>query len=138
VQALNVVRIESGVPDYGVDMDESNLAQETGLEAEAISYDKGCYLGQEVVARVHFRGHVNRHLRSLSFPDTLPERGVALLDQDKEVGVVTSAVMSPDYGAIGLGYVRREIAPSHGLSWSGPAGRGEAVVLESPFRSPTV
>ena len=138
VRALNVVRVESGVPDYGVDMDESNLAQETGLEAEAISYDKGCYLGQEVVARVHFRGHVNRHLRSLSFRGTLPEHGVALLDQDKEVGVVTSAVVSPEYGPIGLGYVRREISPSHSLSWSGAAGRGEALVSGSPFRTSTV
>lgn len=132
-RALDVVRVESGVPAYGVDMSDENLAQETGLE-EAISYDKGCYLGQEVVARIHFRGHVNRQLRSLGFDTGLPPSGARLLDGDKEVGVITSAVTSPEYGEIGLGYVRREVEPGSRLRWSTAEAEGGAVVRAEPFR----
>jgi len=130
MRALDIVRVESGVPRYGVDMDESNLAQETGLEEEAISYDKGCYLGQEVVARIHFRGHVNRRLAGLRFREEAASAGAALHDGEREVGTVTSAVESPEFGPIGLGYVRREIETSSVLRVSG----GEVTVAEVPFR----
>lgn len=135
-RALEVARIEAGIPRYGQDMDEGNLAQETGLD-EAISHEKGCYLGQEVVARIHFRGHVNRHLRGLRFRDRLPGPGARLEREDggKEVGRVTSAAESPDLGPIGLGYVRREVEPPAEIRWvdeEGGAGRVE--VLELPLR----
>jgi folate-binding protein YgfZ len=137
-RALEVVRVESGVPLYGVDMDESNLAQETGLESEAISYDKGCYLGQEVVARIHFRGHVNRRLMGLKFADRPAPRGAALYDGEKEVGAVTSSVVSPDLGAIGLGYVRREFERADRLRWADGAHAGAATLAELPFRAASV
>jgi folate-binding protein YgfZ len=123
-RAFEVMRIESGVPRYGADMSEANLAQETGLEDVAVSYDKGCYLGQEVVARVHFRGHVNRHLRGLKFDDELPGVGAKLFADEKEVGVVTSAARSPALGPIGLGYVRRELETPAGLRWSDGPNHG--------------
>jgi folate-binding protein YgfZ len=134
-QALEVARIEWGIPAYGVDIDESNLAHETGLEDEAISYDKGCYLGQEVVARVHFRGHVNRRLRGLRFHGEGGPRSSALYQGDKEVGTITSAVDSPDFGVIGLGYVRREIEPATELRWGDDGGSGAVTVEALPFRS---
>ncbi len=132
-KALEIVRVESGVPEYGIDMTVENLAQETGLE-EAISYDKGCYLGQEVVARIHFRGHVNRQLRSLEFEGEPPPNGARLVVGDKEVGAVTSVATSPQYGHIGLGYVRREVDPGTRLRWSSAEGEGGATVRAAAFR----
>ncbi len=132
-QVLDVVRVESGIPEYGVDMSDEYLAQETGLE-EAISFDKGCYLGQEVVARIHFRGHVNRQLRNLEFDMGPAPSGARLLDGDREVGVITSAVTSPEYGDIGLGYVRREVEPGSRLRWSAAEAEGDAAVRGAPFR----
>ncbi len=137
-RVLEVARVESGIPDYGIDVSEDNLPQETSLEEVAISYDKGCYLGQEVVARIHFRGHVNRHLWSLKFDDEPPPAGARLHDGDKEVGTVTSALTSPEYGAIGLGYVRREVEPPAKLRWSHGAVEGGVVVREAPFRRRSV
>lgn len=133
-RALDVVRVEHGVPEYGVDITEANLVQETTLEQDAVSYDKGCYLGQEVVARVHFRGHVNRHLRSLRFVDTAPAVGATLVDGEKDVGKVTSSVESPEFGLIGLGYVRREVVPPAELRWVDDENGGEASVLDAPVR----
>ena len=137
-RALDVVRVEQGVPEYGVDISQDNLVQETGLEQQTVSYDKGCYLGQEVVARVHFRGHVNRHLRSLRFVDTAAAVGATLLDGEKDVGVVTSSVESPEFGPIGLGYVRREVVPPAELTWLDDGIRGAASVLDAPVRNVAV
>ncbi|MBI3796379.1 MAG: aminomethyl transferase family protein [Deltaproteobacteria bacterium] len=111
--ALNTLRIEAGIPWYGVDMDESRIVLEVGLD-EAISFKKGCYLGQEVVERATARGHVNRKLTGLVVQDdTLPASGDKLFDDSQEVGWVTSATVSPRLGRpIALGYVRREhLAP---------------------------
>lgn len=107
-EALEIVRIEAGLPRFGVDMDESNLAPEAGIEARAISYTKGCYIGQEVISRVRTYGQVAKALRGLRC-DTLQKRGDKLLLQGKEVGYVTSAVFSPALQQnIALAYVRRE------------------------------
>lgn len=134
-EALEIVRVESGIPRYGQDMSEDNLAQETGLEDEAISYEKGCYLGQEVVARIHYRGHVNRMLRGLRFEEVGPAPGARLYREEKEVGEVTSSVSSPSLGAIGLGYVRREVEPPAALEWRGEHGdSGPVTVTKLPFR----
>ena len=110
--AFEIAHIEAGIPRFGVDMDESNIASECGIEARAISYNKGCYIGQEVLNRIHSIGHVNRELRKLRLTadaKTLPERGDKLFLNEKEVGYITSAVLSPKQNCIvALGYVRRE------------------------------
>ena len=108
-EALEIVRVESGVPRFGIDMDETHLAPEAGIEARAISCTKGCYIGQEVISRIRTYGQVAKALRGLRC-ETLPKRGDKLLLTDgKEVGHVTSAVYSPALKAnIALGYVRRE------------------------------
>lgn len=109
MEALNILRIEAGIPWYGLDMDESNLLQEAGLE-RAASFSKGCYIGQETVARIAHRGHVNWHLVGLLIEgEEVPEVGTKLFDDQREVGRITSAVRSPALGRpIALGYVRRE------------------------------
>jgi tRNA-modifying protein YgfZ len=107
-EALDIVRIESGLPRFGVDMDESNLAPETGIEGRAISYAKGCYIGQEVISRIRTYGQVAKALRGLKC-ELLPKHGDKLFLSGKEVGYVTSAIFSPALKTnIALGYVRRE------------------------------
>jgi folate-binding protein YgfZ len=94
VEALNVLRLEAGIPWYGHDVDETVILPETRLE-HLVSYNKGCYLGQEVVARVKYRGHVNRALSGLVLDgDRVPSSGAKVLADGKEVGRVTSAVRS--------------------------------------------
>lgn len=111
-EELERARIEVGLPRFGVEMDGDTLPQEANLDTlGAISFTKGCYTGQEVVARIHFRGHVNRHLRWLRSPEPLTP-GAALLDTEgKEVGEVRSATVSPEHGPLAIGMVRREVAP---------------------------
>src|SRR5207249_5027427 len=103
-------RIEAGVPRFGADMDETNLAPEAGIEQGAISYTEGCYIGQEVIARIRTYGQVAKLLRGLLLPDdlpALPPKGEKLFHGDKEVGYITSAVASPAFRRnIALGYVR--------------------------------
>ena len=83
-------------PIDGLDFDENTLPQEAGLETTAVSFTKGCYIGQETVARIHFRGHVNRRLTGLAVQgESLPARGSRVLRGEAEVGRVTSAVRSP-------------------------------------------
>ncbi|MBX7220679.1 MAG: hypothetical protein K1Y36_12090 [Blastocatellia bacterium] len=108
-QALETVRIETGIPRYGVDVDETVIAPEAGFET-ALSYHKGCYVGQETVAKIHWRGHdqVARKLTRLTVTgETLPPSGTPVLKGEKEVGHITSAVYSPQFGTVlALGYVR--------------------------------
>ncbi|QQR73925.1 MAG: folate-binding protein YgfZ [Holophagales bacterium] len=108
-ECFEVARVEEGVPRFGVDFDDRSFPQETGLEAAAVSYTKGCYLGQEVVARIHYRGGVQRELRALRFLDALPAVGIAILHEGREAGEVTSAVHSPARGAIGLAMLHRRV-----------------------------
>jgi folate-binding protein YgfZ len=111
-EALEVLRIEAAVPKWGVDMDENTIPNEAGLEARAISYDKGCYIGQETIARIKTYGHVNRRLVQIAIAgESVPARGDKLLVDGREVGQVTSAVRSSRLGKpLALGYVRREFA----------------------------
>jgi len=110
--AFETARIEAGIPRFGADMDETNIPLECGIETRAVSYNKGCYIGQEVINRIHSIGHVNRELRRLRLADDLkwlPARGDKLFHDGKEVGHLTSAVKSPATQAnVALGYVRRE------------------------------
>jgi aminomethyltransferase len=111
-QALEMRRIEAGIPRFGADLDETNLPPEAGLDDRAISYTKGCYIGQEVIARVRTYGQVAKALRGLRLADglkVLPKRGDKLYWGDKEIGYVTSALASPTLKTnVALAYVRRE------------------------------
>ncbi len=132
--AFEHARIETGIPRFGVDMDESNIASECGIEARAISYNKGCYIGQEVLNRIHSIGHVNRELRRLRVTagtKTLPLRGDKLFLNDKEVGHITSVVLSAKSNRIVLlGYVRREAnAIGTELTLRSSAGESIAAVV---------
>jgi tRNA-modifying protein YgfZ len=98
-------RIEAGVPRMGADLDERTIPQEAGLERDAVSFTKGCFVGQELVCRIDTRGHVNRLLRRLRATETL-EPGAEVSAGDKVVGVVTSAV-----DEVALAMLRREIEP---------------------------
>jgi folate-binding protein YgfZ len=111
-ETLEVLRIEAAVPRWGADMDESTIPNEAGLEARAISYDKGCYIGQETIARIKTYGHVNRRLVQMVLTgERMPSRGDKLLVEGREAGQVTSAARSPRLGKpLALGYVRREFA----------------------------
>ena len=110
-----LLRVAAGVPALGCDMDEGTLVQEANLDGlGAVSFTKGCYTGQETVARVHFRGHVNRHLRRLRPVDgrSPVPAGAWLVDTEgKRVGAVTSAAWHPQRGPMALGMVRRELSP---------------------------
>jgi tRNA-modifying protein YgfZ len=123
-ETWEIARIESGRPQWGSDMDDSTLPQEANLdELGAISYTKGCYIGQETVARVHFRGHVNRTLRRLRFVTRpAPLKGAELVDETgKVMGDIRSVALSPRYGGVALAMVRREVQPGTTLQarWSG-------------------
>jgi tRNA-modifying protein YgfZ len=123
-ETWEIARIESGRPEWGVDMDDSTLPQEANFdELGAISYTKGCYIGQETVARVHFRGHVNRFLRRLRFVTRpAPPKGAELVDETgKVIGDIRSSALSPRYGGVALGMVRREVLAGTTLQarWDG-------------------
>lgn len=130
----NVARIEGGRPAYGVDMDENTIPQEANLDAlGAISFTKGCYTGQETVARVHFRGHVNRHLRGLTAQRVLPQHARVLDASGKDVGDVRSTVVSPRLGAIAIAMIRREVSPGDTVQVMGSEGGIAATVVALPF-----
>ena len=134
--ALTAARIEAGRPDWGVDMDDNMLAQEVDLDRlNAISFTKGCYTGQETVARVHYRGHVNRNLRGLRFSESLvPPAGTELVDAEgKSVGTVKSGALSPRHGAVALALVRREIEPGTVLRATMDGHAVDATVEALPF-----
>ncbi len=124
VHSLDIARIEAGRPEWGIDMNDSTIPQEANLDAlGAISYTKGCYTGQETVARIHFRGHVNRFLRRLHFVSAvIPPTNAELVDDSGNVvGDVRSVAMSPRHGGVALAMVRREVAPGTTLHarWEG-------------------
>ncbi|HSA57896.1 MAG TPA: glycine cleavage T C-terminal barrel domain-containing protein [Gemmatimonadaceae bacterium] len=133
---FDVARIEAGRPEWGLDIDDTTLAQEANLhELGAISYTKGCYTGQETVARVHFRGHVNRHLRGIQFPGSdLPSMGSALRDAEgRVVGEVRSTAWSPRLGGIALAMIRREVEPGGIITAAWDDAHTSAVVIGLPF-----
>lgn len=110
MESFETVRVERGIPRFGLDMDENTLAPEA-LGEEAISYSKGCYIGQEVIARIRTYGQVTKSLRGLRFEPNakVPNPADKILHDGKELGWITSAVFSPKYQcSIALGYVRKE------------------------------
>jgi len=136
--AWEVARVEAGRPEWGIDIDDTTIPQEANFDdlgGGAISYTKGCYIGQEVVARVHFRGHVNRHLRGLrSGNDDPPPTGAQLIDDGgNHVGDVRSSVVSPRLGGLAIGMVRREAAPGAALKAKWETGERRVEVTALPF-----
>jgi folate-binding protein YgfZ len=130
-QAAEVVRVEQGRPRYGIDIDESTIPQEAGLNERAVSFTKGCYVGQETVARLHYKGKPNRHLRGLRLSEPTAA-GAELRLGERPVGQLTSTALSPTFGPIGLALLRREAEPGAILA-AGEQG-ATATVVELPFQ----
>ena len=132
-EALEVLRVERGTPRFGADMDERTIPLEAGLQ-RALHYQKGCYIGQEVIARATFRGHVNRTLVGLRFgAGSTPAPRTELFTGERRVGWVTSVVQSARLGSIGLGYAHRDLAhPGTELSLAAGAGTARIDVLPFP------
>src|SRR3954469_19540158 len=130
--AAEVVRVESGRPRYGIDLDDSTIPQEAGLNDRAVSFTKGCYVGQETVARLYWRGKPNRHLRGLRLSAPV-ETGTPLRLGEREVGRVGSVANSPAHGPIALALVRREAAVGDTLAVGDSAVTAQ--VVDVPFRS---
>ncbi|MGH2852404.1 MAG: YgfZ/GcvT domain-containing protein, partial [Solirubrobacteraceae bacterium] len=125
-----LVRIERGRPRFGVEIDETTMPQEAGLHERAVSYSKGCYIGQETVARLYWRGKPNRHLRGLRLSGPAAP-GARLVLGDAAVGTLGSFAQSPRHGSIGLGLIRREAAPGDVVSVG--EGPESATIVELPF-----
>jgi folate-binding protein YgfZ len=135
-ETFETIRIENGVPKYGVDMDETTIVPELGLDG-LISYTKGCYIGQEIIARIHFRGHVAKNLIGLVLSDPPAVAGGLTLEAElsstdgKNAGRITSFTYSPRLGkSIALAFVRYDyLEPGTNLS----AGNSTALVAKLPF-----
>ncbi|MGK7311467.1 MAG: CAF17-like 4Fe-4S cluster assembly/insertion protein YgfZ [Candidatus Longimicrobiales bacterium M2_2A_002] len=129
-EAVDALRIAAGRPRFGRELTGDVIPLEAGLLDRAIDQEKGCYTGQEVIVRILHRGHVNRHLRRLEFAGPAPDPGTELFESglEKPRGTVTS-VAENEAGAIGLGYVRREVEPPAELRVGSPDG--EPVVVSA-------
>jgi folate-binding protein YgfZ len=129
-EAVECLRVERGRPRYGVDMDEGTIPQEAGINERAVSFTKGCYVGQETVARLHYKGKPNRHLRGLRL-SAPAQRGDPLTLGDKQVGTVGTVALSPLHGPIALALVRREANPGDTVAVGDAPAPAE--VVELPF-----
>ena len=127
-----IVRVEHGRPRYGIDLDDTVIPQEAGLNERAVSFTKGCYVGQETVARLYYKGKPNRHLRGLRLSEPAVARA-ELRFGERPVGRLSSSVVSPVHGPIGLALVRREVEPGATVSVGEHGVRAE--VIEPPFQS---
>lgn len=125
--AFEALRIIAGVPRQGFELDEKTIPQEAFLELDAVSFTKGCFLGQELVCRIDARGHVNKYLRRLTGIEDMPPRGAEIVAGEKVVGTVTSSAPGS-----ALGYVRREIEPPAPVELRWDGGTGRAVVEAIP------
>jgi tRNA-modifying protein YgfZ len=127
-EAVECLRIEAGRPRLGYDMDADTIPQEAGINERAVSFTKGCYVGQETVARLHYRGKPNRHLRGLRLSEPA-ERGTEILLGERVVGRLGSTCVSPRLGPIALALVRREAEPGSTVQ----VGAASAEVVDVPF-----
>jgi folate-binding protein YgfZ len=138
LMAYEAARVRAGVPRQGLDIDEKTIPQEAFLELDAVSFTKGCFLGQELVCRIDTRGHVNKLLRALRIGDggidTTPPAGAGIVVGDKEVGALTTVARS-EGGVVALGYVRRDVdVPADVVvRWDG--GEAPAVAAALPERA---
>ncbi|MEA2299353.1 MAG: hypothetical protein QOF77_2289 [Solirubrobacteraceae bacterium] len=129
--AVECLRVERGRPRFGIDMDETTMPQEAAINERAVSYTKGCYVGQETVARLYWRGKPNRHLRGLRLSGEAAP-GAALRLEEAEVGVLGSVAVSPAHGPIALALVRRTAVPGDVLR-VGEDAAVTATVADLPF-----
>lgn len=125
-EAIDALRIQAGYPVFGTDMTEDTIPLEAGIESRAISFTKGCYVGQEIVIRVLHRGggRVARKLVGLRMDGVVPHRGAHIFAGDRDIGFITSAALSPVLGAIALGYVHRD--------FTGPGTEVAVAAADSP------
>jgi folate-binding protein YgfZ len=123
-----IVRVERGRPRYGIDLDDTVIPQEAGLNERAVSFTKGCYVGQETVARLYYRGKPNRRLLGLRLSEPVPP-GTVLKLGEKVVGKLGSVVVSPEHGPIALALVRREANPGDTVAANGST----ALIVDVPF-----
>ena len=130
-EALEMWRITAGIPRYGVDIRERDLPQETGQE-HALSFTKGCYIGQEIVERIRSRGGVHRGFTGFRFDGQAPPVGAKIEREGREVGEITSVAVLPSGQAVGLGYLRREAG---GPGTAIEVGGVQATVTELPFNT---
>ena len=128
-EALEILRVEAGRPRYGREMTAETIPQEAGINERAVSFTKGCYIGQETVARLHYKGKPNRHLRGLELSAPAAAGATVTLGQ-KEVGRIGTAVLSPARGPIALAILRREAGPGDSVAVEGGI---EGRVVELPF-----
>ncbi len=128
--AAEVLRVEAGRPRYGIDLDDTVIPQEAGLNERAVSFTKGCYVGQETVARLHYKGKPNRHLRGLRL-SAPAAHGDELRLGERVVGTIGTAVVSPRLGPVALALVRREAEP--GATVAVADGDTTAEVVDLPF-----
>ena len=138
--AAEALRIESGEPRMGVDVDSKTIPQETGLVPEAVSFTKGCYLGQELVARIDSRGRVNRNLRGVRMLEAVtPPAGSRAVHDGKTVGTLTSAAESPGLQApVALALIRREAPPGTPVTVSWEGGEARAVIEQLPMTQSSI
>jgi tRNA-modifying protein YgfZ len=129
-EAVEILRVEAGVPRFGAEMDAGTMPAEAAIVEDAVSFTKGCYIGQETVARLHYKGKPNKHLRGLRL-SAAAAPGAALRLGEKEVGTLGGAVVSPALGPIGLAIVRREAEPGARLTVGEDGVTAEVVAL--PF-----
>jgi folate-binding protein YgfZ len=129
-EAAEILRVESGRPRFGLDMGEALMPAEAGIVERAVDFEKGCYIGQEPVARLHYRGKPNRRLRGLQL-SAPAEPGEPLRLAEREVGTVGTSCISPAFGAIALAVLRREA--SEGDTLAVGDGAVSATVVELPF-----
>jgi tRNA-modifying protein YgfZ len=128
-EAAEIVRVESGRPRFGREMTTATIPQEAGINERAVSFTKGCYIGQETVARLHYRGKPNRHLRGLRL-SARAAAGDPVRLGERELGTIGTAVLSPAHGPIALAILRREAEPGAVVT----VGDGiEAALTELPF-----
>ena len=132
-RATEIVRVEAGLPRFGADMDNNTLPPEANLEIRAISYTKGCYIGQEIIARIRTYGRVNRSLVGYRLDANLAVGTQLIDDSGKTVGTLTSVVDSPRFGPIALGLAKRgSETPGQVFTGREPA-QGRATVVGIPF-----
>lgn len=129
-EAAEILRIEAGRPRFGAEMGTETMPAEAGIVEQAVSFTKGCYIGQETVARLHYKGKPNRHLRGLRLSAPAPAGGTLRLGE-KEVGTLGSAAVSPALGPIGLAILRREAEPGATVAVGEDGVTAEVVAL--PF-----
>jgi len=129
--AAEILRVESGRPRFGREMTTATIPQEAGIDDRAVSFTKGCYIGQETVARLHYKGKPNRHLRGLRL-ETPAENDDPIVLEGREVGRIGTAVLSPALGPLALAVIRREAKPGDRVA----VGEDDipAEVAEIPFQ----